>query len=326
MRQDQKRRRRVIQTRFIGLLALILVFLIQPLAGCTGENPATAPTIRIGEPSPSIAPTTAEADQTVNPTAAALMTAATAAAGSPAQNVEPAPSIPPSLEANGAAPSETASSEAAITPSSETTASVQPSAAALSPTPKPTPTRKATAAATPTPRPKTAAATAQPAQPAASPAYYLYCELGSYTIQVYGKDASGNYTVPVRRIRTAIGRGTMTPRGKFKLGGRERWHTFGSGSYAQYAIKYHSSGLYLHSPIYSSRNIRKMEKWSYTAIGTKNTSGCLRMTTGDINWIYRNCPAGTVLEIVAGSPRGLKAPALPALVRSNEDPTDPSLA
>lgn len=182
-----------------------------------------------------------------------------------------------------------------VTTTATTTTTSETAETSSETTTTPTPTSKPTPRATPTPKP-----TPKPTTP---PRYYLYVELGSYAMRVYERDTSGAYTIPVRTIRIAIGRGTMTPRGKFQLGSRERWHTFGS-AYTQYATRYRS-GLYIHAPLYRTRNIHNMIASYYTSIGTASTSGCLRMTTGDAYWIYQNCVAGTVLEIVSGSPRGL---------------------
>jgi lipoprotein-anchoring transpeptidase ErfK/SrfK len=154
--------------------------------------------------------------------------------------------------------------------------------------------------------------------------YYLYAEKGSFTLVAYGKDASGNYTQVVRVMRMAIGRGTMTPSGKFTLGQKYRWYNF-SGIYAQYAVRY-KSGLMIHSSLYNDPDNKTMVDSSYTGIGTKATSGCLRIATKDSYWVYNNCPSGTVLEIVEGSPRGFTAPPLPPIVISGQDPTDPGLA
>lgn len=176
-----------------------------------------------------------------------------------------------------------------------------------SPTPKPTPK--------PTPRPTVT--------PIPSP-YYLYAEMGSFTLAVYSRDASGKYTQLVRLIRMAIGRGTMTRPGKYTLSTRLRWKAFSSSIYAQYGFQYRN-GLYIHSPTYATKDITTMYDNSYNEIGTKATSGCLRIPTADAYWIYNNCPAGTILEIVSGSPRGLVPPSLIPIRISGQDPTDPGI-
>lgn len=215
--------------------------------------------------------------------------------------------------AETAPPADETASPPTASPTLETdaeTLQVTTAAPTAAPTPSPSPTPKPTAK--PTPKPTVAP----------SP-YYLYAEKGSFTLAVYGRDAEGKYTQLVRLIRMAIGRGTMTPSGKFTLSTRLLWKTFNSSVYAQYGFQYRN-GLYIHSPTYSSKNNTTMYTASYQAIGTPATSGCLRIPTGDAYWIYNNCPAGTILEIVSGSPRGLLPPTLVPIRVTGQDPTDPA--
>ena len=186
-------------------------------------------------------------------------------------------------------------------------------------TPSPEPTKGPTKAPTKTP---TRAPTSTP-KPYTSP-YYLYAEKGSFTLVAYQKGSDGKFSKIARIMRMAIGRGYMTPSGKFTLTSREVWHTFGPTTYGQYATKY-SGRLYIHGPCYFTKNIHDLNPDYYTTIGTKNTSGCLRLTSGDAYWVYKNCPSGTIVEIVSGSPRGFTAPALPPILVAGEDPTDPQI-
>lgn len=174
------------------------------------------------------------------------------------------------------------------------------------------------------------AVTTQPEKPAATATpkplspYYLYAEKGSYTLVVYGLDSNNKYTKIVKTIRMGIGRGSMTPTGKFTLSTKETWHRFGTYSYAQYAIQYRSS-LLIHGPLYKTKDNTTLYPDTYREIGTSCTSGCLRLATGDVLWLYKNVPSGTTLEIVNGTPRGFTKPALIPLIYSNEDPTDPAI-
>lgn len=206
---------------------------------------------------------------------------------------------------------------AAVTTASETT---MLTTAAESTTVTEAATESTTAGPTATPKP-TKKPTPTPTKAPASP-YYLYAEMGSFTLVVYAKDSAGSYTKVVRIIRMAIGRGTMTRAGKYTISNKLRWKTFSSSVYAQYASQY-KSGLYIHSPTYTTTDNTKMITSSYEQIGTKATSGCLRIPTADAFWIYSNCPAGTVLQIVSGSPRGFTAPALVPIRVAGQDPTDP---
>jgi len=187
------------------------------------------------------------------------------------------------------------------------------------------PTEAATEApATATPEP-TAEPTATPlVDPNPDYPYYLYVEKGSFTITIYGKDENFNYTKVVRQYR--IGHGdTKTPVGIFKLSStRHRWYTFRLGGSVQYATAYWGN-LYIHSPLYGSENPWNLWPKYYNGeygIGTAHTGGCLRMVTEAAKFIYENCPVGTTLEIVNGSPRGTTSPAVPPMVKYGYDPTD----
>jgi lipoprotein-anchoring transpeptidase ErfK/SrfK len=153
--------------------------------------------------------------------------------------------------------------------------------------------------------------------------YYIYIELGSFTVTIYEIGEDGQYSKIARQFATAIGKSSgMTPRGVFTLGKRERWHNFSGRCYAQYATRY-ANGLYFHSGLYRRKDPDTLIPDSYNAIGSKNTSGCFRMSVANSKWIYENCPEGTEVEIVSGSPKGTtsKRPkTISASVR--RDPTD----
>jgi lipoprotein-anchoring transpeptidase ErfK/SrfK len=193
-------------------------------------------------------------------------------------------------------------------------------AASLSPEATPTASQSEPPSPTATQKPKPKATP----KPYALP-YVLYLEKGSHTITVYGKDASGGYTKVVKRFLTATGKtSARTPTGTFYIGKKERWHTFGSNSYAQYATQY-KSGLYIHSPIYRQKNNNTMLAYTYQQIGSDVSAGCLRTYTGAAYWIYKNCAAGTKLIIVNGAPEGTSAGAPPAIAGdATYDPTDPN--
>lgn len=154
--------------------------------------------------------------------------------------------------------------------------------------------------------------------------YYLYVEKGSYTLTIYGKDDNFEYTVVVAQYRIAHG-GNKTPVGTFKLTSTKyRWYTFRLGGSVQYATAYYGN-LYIHSPLYGSEQPWNLWPTYYNGqygIGTDHTGGCLRMVTEAAKFIYDNCPVGTTLEIVNGSPRGTTSPDVPRIITYGYDPTD----
>lgn len=135
-------------------------------------------------------------------------------------------------------------------------------------------------------------------------------------------DDEGEYTKVVASYRTAVGRGSQTPTGIFSITRKERWHEYPSRGSIPYASRF-TSGLYIHGPVYNGKDSHKMYNNTYEEIGNKVTSGCLRTTCGAAAWIFYNCPIGTTVEIVSGSPRGTSSSAPPSIDVPGVDPTDP---
>lgn len=186
---------------------------------------------------------------------------------------------------------------------------------AETPSPTPSATPAATAEPDPTPEPTP---TPTPEFP-----YYLYAEKGSYTLTIYEMDEFGEYTKVYKTYRISHG-GNKTPTGIFTLGEKERWHNFPDGGTVQYATHYHAR-LYIHSPLYAEENAGKLWPRYYDGdhgIGGSNTGGCLRMVTEASRFIYENCPVGTTLEIVNGSPRNTTSDPVPDRNGKRIDPTD----
>jgi lipoprotein-anchoring transpeptidase ErfK/SrfK len=165
----------------------------------------------------------------------------------------------------------------------------------------------------------------------------LFVEKGSFTLTIYSKDSEGNYSDVVARYRISHG-GNRTPVGTFVLGGKERWHAFAGGAngYAQYAISYNPlsnpygwSGLLIHGPMYHSMDTNDLWPKYYDGdkgIGGENTQGCIRLVVEGVLFIYQNCPAGTRVVIVNGSPLGTSSPDVPPRNGLLHDPTDPYAA
>ena len=64
--------------------------------------------------------------------------------------------------------------------------------------------------------------------------------------------------------------------------------------------------------------------YTYKEIGHNKSAGCLRTTSGAAYWIYINCPIGTKVKIVNGSPKNIKSQSLPPLKYQNIDQSDPN--
>ena len=150
--------------------------------------------------------------------------------------------------------------------------------------------------------------------------YVIYACKNSHTIAIIARDESGAWTRVVRTFPTGTGRNNSTDVGTFFLVKKERWHKWGSG-YSPYANRV-SVGIYLHGPIYKSKNHNTIRPSYYNCIGTNCSSGCLRTTCGCSGWIYYNCPVGT--QIIVAQNSRFSAPRPKKISKSaKKDPTDP---
>ena len=128
--------------------------------------------------------------------------------------------------------------------------------------------------------------------------YYILVEKSKFKMSIYALDDSNEYSILAREIKVAIGRtNRATPVGTHKITKKEEWHAFNNGWYAKYACQY-APGLYIHSELYRYKDLKQLSQNSRNQIGTKATSGCLRTYLADVNWVYDNCPIGTVVKIV----------------------------
>ena len=150
--------------------------------------------------------------------------------------------------------------------------------------------------------------------------YVIYACKNSHTIAILARDENGAWTRVIRKFPTGMGRKNITNVGIFFLSKKERWHKWGSG-YSPYANRI-SVGIYLHGPIYKSKNHNTIRPSYYNCIGTDCSSGCLRTTCGCAAWIYYNCPVGT--QIIIAQNKRFSAPRPTKLTKkAKRDPTDP---
>ena len=144
--------------------------------------------------------------------------------------------------------------------------------------------------------------------------YYILLDLRNQIVTVFEKDEKGAYTKVVRRFLCSTGRtdvdeadpedvATPTPRGIWKIGGRERFGKFAdfSGSYARYWVQI-VGNIYFHSLLFSKRSIDAMERQPYSDMGNKVSHGCVRLYVEDARWLYYYACPGTTVEISASEP------------------------
>lgn len=152
--------------------------------------------------------------------------------------------------------------------------------------------------------------------------YVIYCCKNTHTIAIIAKDANGEWTRVLRKFPTGMGRKNVTDVGFFSISRKERWHKWGSG-YSPYANKL-SIGIYLHGPIYKSKNHNTIRPEYYNCIGTDCSSGCIRTVCGCAGWVYYNCPVGTMV-IVAQNSRFSEPRPKKIGKKATTDPTDPGV-
>ena len=84
----------------------------------------------------------------------------------------------------------------------------------------------------------------------------------------------------------------------------------------------------IHSVIFNQQNKYSLDASTYNNLGTGRSHGCTRLKTGEMKWVYDNCPVGTTVVIYDSNVNGpFEAPVLDATIPAdqNYDPTDPTV-
>ncbi len=134
--------------------------------------------------------------------------------------------------------------------------------------------------------------------------YAVTVDVNNQAIIVYGLDANGQYTVPVRRMVCSTGMvGTPSDIGEFTLNGRRaRWCYFSLyGSYAQYWTRINEN-IAFHSVIYHSVDYDALSTKSYNLLGSRASHGCIRLLVSDAKWMYENMGEGVKVTITDDLP------------------------
>ena len=155
--------------------------------------------------------------------------------------------------------------------------------------------------------------------------YYLLVDKESFALGVFTYDENGEYTVLLHTFPCAIGSSDrLTTVGVWEISSKGSWKLWSTGWYSPYYCRF-TAGLYIHGAVYADNDFSTLSPTSYEKIGTKSTSGCIRTTVEGAEWVYYNCPAGTIIEIVERSDL-LTYPGKPAVDPdyTNWDPTDPN--
>ncbi len=144
--------------------------------------------------------------------------------------------------------------------------------------------------------------------------YYILLDLKNQIITVFERDENGEYTKVVRRFLCSSGRtdvddadpedeATPTPRGIWKIGGRERFGKFANfgGEYARYWVQIVGS-IYFHSLLFGDRTVDSLKRSPFYDIGEKVSHGCVRLYVEDAKWLYYYACPGTTVEISNSEP------------------------
>ena len=125
--------------------------------------------------------------------------------------------------------------------------------------------------------------------------YSIEIDLVNQVITVY--DQSGGTVL--QSLCTTGSDKTPTGSGRFRLGDlKERFGYFVAyGEYAQYWTQV-VRGVYIHSVMYKSKKLSSMSKSAYKNLGKNVSHGCVRVLPHVAQWIYYNCPPGTLCNIV----------------------------
>ena len=134
--------------------------------------------------------------------------------------------------------------------------------------------------------------------------YMIEVDLTNQVITVYEKDSSGKYSSLVLQGLCTTGNEELpTGAGTFRLGDlKERFGYFVAfGQYAQYWSQV-VRGVYIHSVMYDSTKLTSMSRSAYNGLGKALSHGCIRVLPEIAQWIFYNCPPGTLCRITRSKP------------------------
>lgn len=159
--------------------------------------------------------------------------------------------------------------------------------------------------------------------------YKLEVNCEQNVINVYTKDANGEYTNCVKVMLCSVGPATPTS-GTYSLkkyGGWE-WKGLFGDVFGQYATQITGNILFHSVPYTEKGNKASLEYWEYDKLGTPASMGCVRLTVKNAKWIYDNCMAGTPVTFYEDSNPGPLGKPTEQKISSetgynNWDPTDP---
>ena len=129
-------------------------------------------------------------------------------------------------------------------------------------------------------------------------------DLVNQCVQIYERDANGNYTVLVREMIASCGTADHpTPIGTYKM--QDDYKRFGYFvrfyCYAQYWSLVVGT-IYFHSIPYLQRDSRYLDVEGFYLLGSPASHGCIRLLPDDAQWVYLYLCPGTTVQITASRP------------------------
>ncbi len=160
--------------------------------------------------------------------------------------------------------------------------------------------------------------------------YYIKVNRYANTVTVYGKDANGFYTVPVKAMVCSVGLDGATPLGIGSITDKYDWRLLFGNVWGQYSVRFNGHIMF-HSVPYTTTSKDALKEGEYNKLGSPASQGCIRLSVIDAKWIYDNCDAGTKVEVyddVNPGPWGKPASIYvdPTSPIRGWDPTDPDPA
>ena len=155
--------------------------------------------------------------------------------------------------------------------------------------------------------------------------YMLKINRVTDTVTVYAQDGANGYILPV--VSFVATTGDDTPEGTFQIPEKYRWRLMFGDVYTQYAMRITGSYM-LHSVIFNQQDKYSLDASTYNNLGVGRSHGCTRLKTGEMKWVYDNCPVGTTVIIYDSEINGpFEAPVLDATIPAdqNYDPPDPTV-
>lgn len=129
--------------------------------------------------------------------------------------------------------------------------------------------------------------------------YKLVVSLDDQRVYVYQLNDQKEYE-HIKTFICSTGLEDATPRGVYSATTEplDRWHYFVEYEcWAQYAWRI-IGNYYFHSILFDERDEDTIRWGSVYALGYKASHGCVRLEVESAKWIFQNCEAGTIVEIV----------------------------